>query len=170
MKEDLIFRLKQREEAAFEEVYNMYNKLVFFVIFKIVKDRELTNDLVQETFFTMHSKIDQYSGVGNFKYWLLQIAKNKAKNYVKKIVKEKELITSDNRIVDNIIDGSIDFEGFEKKLENLLDPVSKDIVISKILFDCTFKDIANSLELSESDVYRRYNKAISKIKDHIEIR
>ena len=63
--------------------------LVFFVIFKIVKDREASNDLVQETFFTMHNKIDQYSGVGNFKYWLLQIAKNKAKNYVKKIVKEK---------------------------------------------------------------------------------
>ena len=28
MKEDLIFRLKQKEEDAFEEVYNMYNKLL----------------------------------------------------------------------------------------------------------------------------------------------
>ena len=169
MIDNLVERIRKKDEKAFEEVYNLYNKIVAYVIFKIVEDNEVTKDIVQDTFLTMYNKIDQYSGKGNFKYWLLQIAKNKAKNYFKKMTKEKELLLENIEQIENEKYASIDIEGFIKKIEEILDPTSAEIVITKIVFDYTFDAISKKLNLSLSDVYRKYKKAINIIKDHIEI-
>ena len=76
-KNNLTEQIINKDESTFERIYSDYNKLVFYVIYQIVKDKEITKDLVQETFLSVYNKIDQYNG-GNFKYWVLQIAKNLA--------------------------------------------------------------------------------------------
>lgn len=169
MIEDLVKKIKNKDEKAFEEIYLQYNKIVSYVIFKIVEDNELTKDIVQDTFLTMYNKIDQYSGKGNFKYWLLQIAKNKAINYSKKLSKEKEILFENIDKLENEKLDSMDIEGFIEKIEDILDPTSAEIIVMKIIFDYTFNAISKKLNLSLSDVYRKYKKAIDIIKDHIEI-
>ena len=169
MIDSLIEQVKNKDEKAFEEIYELYNKIVSYVIYKIVEDNEATKDIVQETFLTMYNKIDQYSGKGNFKYWLLQIAKNKAKNYIKKVSKEKEIVLEELEKIASEKYDSMDIEGFIEKMEDILDPISAEIVITKIIFDYTYDAIAKKLDLSLSEVYRKYKKALDIIKEHIEI-
>lgn len=170
MEDNIIERLKRKDENAFNEIYKTYNKLVYYVIFKIVKDEEITKDLVQETFLTVYNKIDQYSGVGNFKYWLLQTAKNKAKNQLKKMSRENKIFILDEEMLDSIIDERLDINDFSLKIKKYIDDVSVDIIIARIFFDYTFDEIAKSMNMNINDVYHKYRVAIDKLKDHIEIK
>ena len=91
-KNNLVEQIINKDESTFDQIYSEYNKLVFYVIYQIVKDQEITKDLVQETFLTVYNKIDQYNG-GNFKYWILQIAKHLAINYHDRVInKEKNRV------------------------------------------------------------------------------
>ena len=94
----LIEGIIAKNEAAFDEIYNNYHKLVYFVILKIVKNRDDASDLTIDTFVKMYQKIGQYNG-GNFKYWLLQIAKHEALNFVERVASKQQNISLDENIV-----------------------------------------------------------------------
>ena len=79
----------ERNEHAFDLIYNEYYKLVYYVIFKIVGDHEVARDLSIDTFLTMYNKIEQHDMNKSFKYWLLTIAKNNGKLYSTLLHKNK---------------------------------------------------------------------------------
>ena len=169
MVDGLIERLKQKDETAFEEVYDMYYTIVFYVIDKVVKDKEGAKDIAQETFLTMFYKINQYNG-GNFKYWLLQIARNKALNYLSKVIREREKVEMKIAELENKIDLEFDFKTFSKEVEELLDSESSKIIINKLIFDYTFKEICEEMNLNMSAVYRKYQEGILKIQEAMGIK
>ena len=55
-KNNLVERIINKDESTFDQIYSEYNKLVFYVIYQIVKDQEITKDLVQETFLTVYNE------------------------------------------------------------------------------------------------------------------
>lgn len=167
MVDELIKRLRERDNDAFEEVYEMYNIIVFFVILQIVKDVEASHDITQETFLTMYNKIEQFSGEGNFKYWLLQIAKNKSKNYITKVKREREIVNN-NIIYYEENDEPMYEEDIIEKIKGILDPVSFEIINLKIFDNSTFSEISEKMNMNISSIYRRYNKAIEDLKEHFE--
>lgn len=165
----LIERLKQKDEVAFEEVYDMYYTIVFYVIDKIVKDKEGSRDVAQDTFLTMFYKIHQYNG-GNFKYWLLQIAKNKAINYLSQVIREREKVEMKIAELESKIDFEFDFKTFSEEVEEILDSESSKIIIDKLIFDYTFKEISEEMKLNMSAVYRKYQDGILKIQEAMGIK
>lgn len=169
MVDGLIVRLKQKDETAFEEVYEMYYTIVFYVIDKVIKDKEGAKDVAQDTFLTMFYKIHQYNG-GNFKYWLLQIAKNKAINYLSQVIREREKVEKKIVELENKIDLEFDFKTFSKEVEELLDPESSKIIINKLIFDYTFKEISEEMNLNMSAVYRKYQEGILRIQEAMGIK
>ena len=86
MENQMIKGLRQKSEEAFEECYYKYKDLVYYVIIKMTKNKELTEDLVQDTFIKMYQQIDKFDGK-YFKAWLLTIAKNLTINELKKQIK-----------------------------------------------------------------------------------
>ena len=99
----IVNQIKNKDDAAFEKIYNEYHQLVFYVIYQIVKDKEAALDLVQDTFLNVYSKIDQYDG-GNFKYWILSIAKNLALNYYNRVIKKEENVIHNDEMVESYED------------------------------------------------------------------
>lgn len=59
-----------------------YEKLVFTVCYQLVHDYHESQNLTQETFLAAYRHIDTYQGE-NYKPWLIRIASNKAKDYLK---------------------------------------------------------------------------------------
>lgn len=137
----LVNQIKLKDETAFETLYHEYHKIVFYVIYQIVKNQEVTKDLVQETFFTVYNKIDQYGG-GSLKYWIITIAKNIAINYYnRKIVKEQKIIR-DDEIVDNIIVEDYHSLGkYEELLDENFNPDEKNIIVYHVVFGYSYKEL-----------------------------
>lgn len=63
-------------EAAFRELVTRYERPVFSLVFRMVRDRETAEDLSQETFIKVLNNLDRYSPEFKFSSWLFKIANN----------------------------------------------------------------------------------------------
>ena len=92
---DLKSSSKQVMERAFNDIYQEYKLLVYFVSFDILKNQEDAKDITNETFmqfFINKNKIRNYKKI---KYYLLTTCKNLSINLLKKNNKYEQL---DNEI------------------------------------------------------------------------
>ena len=77
--ETLVQKFKQKDNAAFEKLYNMYAENICGVINTIVKNNDRANELCNDVFVKVWEKSDMYdSSKGRFFTWLLNISRNAA--------------------------------------------------------------------------------------------
>lgn len=81
-KQDLKYVTKNRE-IALEELMVLFGEELKRLIYLYVKDRAITEDLVQEVFVSIYLKLDSYNGDSSIKSWIYSIAINKCKDYLK---------------------------------------------------------------------------------------
>jgi RNA polymerase sigma-70 factor (ECF subfamily) len=65
-------------EAAYRELLRRYERPVYALIFRMVRDRELAEDLTQETFVKVLNALDRYRAEYKFSSWIFKIANNAA--------------------------------------------------------------------------------------------
>ena len=77
--ETLILKFQQKDEKAFEALYNMYSDSMHGVIFNIVRDNDIAEELMQDVFIKAWNNASSYSAEkGRFFTWILNIARNAA--------------------------------------------------------------------------------------------
>jgi RNA polymerase sigma-70 factor (ECF subfamily) len=79
----LIARLQRAEPAAVGEAYDQHHAAVRAFARRLVGDREEAEDLVHETFVTLPRAIQRYRGDANIRTFLISIAVNHAKHFVR---------------------------------------------------------------------------------------
>jgi RNA polymerase sigma-70 factor (ECF subfamily) len=80
----LIVRLQRRDPKALAELYDSYGRAAFGLVLRVVRDRAIAEDLVQETFLRVWNRahlIDSEKGA--LGPWLLAIARNRAIDYLR---------------------------------------------------------------------------------------
>ncbi len=161
MKDQQMIRLmKEHNEDAFEYCYYEYRQIVFFVIVKITKSRELAEEVLQDTFMKMYQSIGSFDG-RYFKAWLLTIAKNLALNEMKK--KTADVVYEDYLVIDELTSSQKTKE-LLVELESILDKTEYEVVILKTIYDMKQKEIAEYLNMPIGTVGWIYSKAIKKFK------
>jgi RNA polymerase sigma-70 factor (ECF subfamily) len=81
---NLAERLKRREPSVMGDLYDRYGKLVFSLIYRIVRDIGVAEDLVQETFLRVWNRAQGFDAErGALGSWLLAVARNRAIDYVR---------------------------------------------------------------------------------------
>jgi RNA polymerase sigma-70 factor (ECF subfamily) len=71
-------------EPAFRELLIRYERPIFSLIYRLVRDRELAEDLAQETFVRAFNAIASYNSSYKFSNWIFKIASNHTVNYLRK--------------------------------------------------------------------------------------
>ncbi len=66
------------KEAAYRELLRRYERPVFSLIYRMVRDRALAEDLAQETFIKVLNALDTYRPEFKFSSWVFKIANNAA--------------------------------------------------------------------------------------------
>lgn len=75
--EELLAQIYKKDSKAFTTLYDMYAKSLYGVIFNIIKDKEESEDLLQEVFVKIWKNIDSYNeSKGRFFTWIINIARN----------------------------------------------------------------------------------------------
>ncbi|HEX6576096.1 MAG TPA: sigma-70 family RNA polymerase sigma factor [Gemmatimonadaceae bacterium] len=72
----VVEQARKGSEAAYRELLARYERPVFSLIFRMVRDRETAEDLAQETFIKVLNNLDRYSPEFKFSSWLFKIANN----------------------------------------------------------------------------------------------
>ena len=81
---DVVVLAQQGQEAAFRELVRRYERPVFSLIYRMVRDRETAEDLAQETFIKVLNHIDRYRPEFKLSSWLFKIANNVAIDHLRK--------------------------------------------------------------------------------------
>jgi RNA polymerase sigma-70 factor (ECF subfamily) len=82
--EELARRLQRKEPQAMADLYDRFGRLAYSVIFAVVRDSSLTEDLVQETFLRVWNRAHAFeAGRGALGPWLLTIARNRAIDHIR---------------------------------------------------------------------------------------
>lgn len=74
----LVEAAKLGDRRAFSELSTRYARVVHQKIFRLIRNREDTEDLVQDTLLKAFKHIDQFRGTSRFSTWLIRIATNSA--------------------------------------------------------------------------------------------
>ena len=154
----LVSKYLKGDSFAFDDIYYETQASVYLSIKTYIKDCQVIEDLMQDTYVRVIQNITKYKIGTNFKAWVSCIARNIAINYYNK-EKRVELAEIDNP--------AFSVESTESKLDyylSFIDGIERDIVIYHIVLDMGFKDIAKILEIPQSTVFAKYKQAIEKIK------
>ena len=81
---DVVALAQQGRELAFRELVRRYERPVFSLVFRMVRDRETAEDLAQETFIKVLNHIDRYRPEFKLSSWLFKIANNVAIDHIRK--------------------------------------------------------------------------------------
>jgi RNA polymerase sigma-70 factor (ECF subfamily) len=71
-------------EMAFRELLGRYERPVFSLVYRMVRDRTLAEDLSQEAFIRAFNAIDSYKPRYKFSSWIFKIANNHTIDYLRK--------------------------------------------------------------------------------------
>ena len=69
---------REGQERAYRELVRRYQRPIFSLIYRMVRDRERAEDLTQETFVKVLNALDSYRPEYKFSSWIFKIANNAA--------------------------------------------------------------------------------------------
>lgn len=161
----LIKELKQNSAKAFKQVYHQYYKLVYFNAYSILNNSEDAEDVMQNTFIKLMKNIEAINDDSNLKQLLSKMSKNEAIDLYRKKVNRKEVYDESlmNSLKSN--DNKNDFD-LIITLNNLLEKSEAEIVVKKIVYDYSFKEIALEANNSIGIIQAKYYKALEKLKSY----
>lgn len=106
-------------EKAIDDIYEKYADFVYRYIFLLVHNKEIAEDLTQETFIKVFQNYHQFHQLSNLNTWVIKIAKNTTYDYFRK-TKWTSLFTNDYDSTDSIISPSTEEKVLKKtELETL---------------------------------------------------
>lgn len=90
---ELVTFARSGSEKAYRELLDRYQRPVFSLVYRMVRDRELSEDLAQETFVKVFNHLDSYNPKYKFSSWIFKIASNLAIDHLRR--KELDTVSLD---------------------------------------------------------------------------
>lgn len=169
---NFIKRLKRKKEDALEYTYDKYIPLVKGIVFKVLdrfEDNGAVEECINDVFLAVWNNSNKFEGdEKNFKNWICAIAKFKAVDYYRKLVKKSEDIIGSIDIEEkNTLEDEIMISENKKdimKLLSELEEMDKQIFIMKYFLGLKAEEIGDKLSISKAAVDSRIYRSKKKLK------
>ncbi len=168
--EELIYLLKNRDQPAFAYLYDNYSAALFGVIFKMLEDRELAEDVLQEAFIKIWNNFANYDSLkGRLFTWMMNLTRNLTIDTIRsKGYKKQSKIRNTENSVDNISNNANTAESFDalgiRKHLTLLKNDQKQIIDLAYFGGFTQEEISNTLGIPLGTVKTRMRTAIFELR------
>ena len=178
---ELIGKYLDGNQASLEKLIHRHKNKVFAYILMVVKDKQLADDIFQDTFIKVINTIraGSYKEEGKFIQWVMRIAHNLIIDYFRK---SKRIPVIDNnsedfdifdtiKFTDNSIEDRIITEQIHqdvRKLINFLPDEQKEVLFMRHYSEMSFKDIAEQTDVSINTALGRMRYALINLRKLIE--
>jgi len=168
------------DESALASLIERHQSKIYGFIYSKINDRDLSNDIFQDTFIKVIKtlKSQSYNEEGKFLPWVMRIAHNLVVDHFRKAKKmpfqrETEEYSIFNYMTDNSlnIEGQIISEQVETDLVKLLDELpadQKEVLVMRMYQDLSFKEIADLTGVSINTALGRMRYALLNLRKIIE--
>jgi RNA polymerase sigma-70 factor (ECF subfamily) len=169
--EALMLDIKKGNLDKASELYDLYSKRLYNYFVRISFDRDLSYDMMQDTFLRMIKYRISYQEEKPFKAWIYQIARNVFADSHKK-----------NRFVYTGLPLDMKYENHSEDIEETDDLVHRKNILEKSMLklpddyrevlvlsryeEMKYHDIANVMGISVSHVKVKVHRAIKKLREY----
>ena len=171
MDEDKILYRKflDGNKNAFEKIITKHKNNLIYFIFKYVKDKDIAEDIFQETAIYLMERKEVYDFKFSFKTFLYTIAKSRALNYLRdnknhlSIQDSKENIIIEEKMIEDIIFS----QELKTKLRNVLSKMKQEyqmVVYLTMIEELTYEETAKIMDKNVSQIKNLVHRARTKLK------
>lgn len=171
---ELIGRYLKGDHNSLERLIHRHQNRIYAYILMIVKDKDLADDLFQDTFIKVINTIraGSYNEEGKFLQWTMRIAHNLIIDHFRKSNRMPFFDNSKNEDFDifdtiNYTDKSVEDELITdqihkdvRRLIELLPPEQKEVLYMRHYAEMSFKDIADVTDVSINTALGRMRYAL----------
>lgn len=167
--------VRNGERAAFEKLYDMYSDAVYGILFQVVKKEEVAVDLLQDTFLKFWTNASSYNEEkGTIFTWLLNVARNKGIDYLRKQKRRKtDNIQEGDLVVDIKNDGqsssmNTNIIGMDTMIKDLDEDLQ--FVIKYLYFEgYTQSELADEFDIPLGTIKSRARKALKLLREYFNL-
>jgi RNA polymerase sigma-70 factor (ECF subfamily) len=173
---ELVKKSQLGDKSAFEELVKRHQDLVFSLSFKLTGNRELANDVAQESFIRAWKAIEKFRGDSTFGTWIYRITVNTAwtlrkkakKHYSLNIEDTQEPVVIDEKKDPELVAINSDLSVVLRKALNQIPLEQRIIVELKNIEGRSHKEIADYLDISVTAAKVRLHRAHQKLRNILE--
>lgn len=185
-RERLLELIRVDQRAAFDEIFEKYNSMVFHLAYRILGDREEALDVSQEIFLTIFRKMNRFRGDSSVKTWIYRIAVNRASNRFRwwNCIRRRGTVSLDEHLSkekDFVLSQTLEAGGDspeeslllrERRAElqnSLLQlPLNQRVaVVMRDLDGMSYEEIAGATQVSLGTVKSRISRGREELKRHL---
>jgi RNA polymerase sigma-70 factor (ECF subfamily) len=170
----LVQRIRDGDPDALRVVVERYQERIFALIFGIVRDAHEVEDVAQEVFLKVYTRIRAFDERSQFFTWLYRVAVNAAKDHVKKRIRRPAVALDE---ADSLAGGGEDPESHAARGETsrlvreAIDALPlryREVLALRELEGLSYDEIASVLGISIGTVESRLHRARSRLKRKLE--
>lgn len=176
LREELrVIELSKVNPKHFEFIYMSHFASIYSYIKSAVADKSIAADLTQDVFYSALRNLGKFKHIEfGIRPWLFGIANNALRMFFRKTKKVMYLPLDDIKL-DEFHDGNQEYELKERrdivaKFLSQLSIEEQEFIQLRFVAECSFKEIAISMELSEEACKMRFYRLLEKIRKQIIIR
>ena len=170
---DAISRLMAGDESAFTSVYELYSEKVYRLAFRFLKDREKSEEIVQEAFINLWLSREKLDAEGNLWLYLYVISKRLSLNALRQIGKSSHLVEkllAQISELQNPPEEAVlahDLEHYAGEIIGKLPPQQQLVFKLSRVEGLSHKEIAEQLHISPNTVKNHLVEALKTLKSHL---
>lgn len=163
-------------QRQIKEIIDLYGDYLLRIAYTYVKDNRIAEEILQDVIFTYYRKQKDYRGDASLKTYLTRITINRCYDYLRSWKSKRETLLETIFVHGNTKSIESKYIEKEEKMEITRTVLTLKVKLREVILlyyyaEHTTKEIADLLELPESTIKSRLQKARSVLKeklDHIE--
>jgi RNA polymerase sigma factor (sigma-70 family) len=170
--DDLLRAFLLGDETAFSRLVEKYQKRIYRLAFRLVRDHDVAEDIAQETFVLFYEKARKFKGKCELYTWLYRITVNLYKSYVRSH-KGREMVPLSEapEILVSSAASSLSKASAKERLERVIEIVEclprkqRMVFLLRAGEELPFKEIGMILGCSQNAAVVNYHLAVKKIRE-----
>ncbi len=163
-----VVKMKNGNLEVFNAFYEECKKSIFYNIFALTKNHEISEDLLHDTFVKFLNEVSKVDVNKSISGYLMVMSRNLTLDYFKKHNRIEEI--EDDSLIpsDNDSSNSIDQEILLNRIKKILNDKEFEVFVLHVLDDLSFKEIAKLRHRPLGTTLYQYNSAIKKLQEELE--
>jgi RNA polymerase sigma-70 factor (ECF subfamily) len=173
--EGLIVKAQEDDLYSFDLLVKKYQKKIYFLAYRMVKNHDAADDVAQKTFINAYSSIKSFKLGYSFYTWLYRICMNLSINYLRR----RKFVISESQFEEEVSPLEKETESEdplsllvqkeqERKVEQAIDslpPKYKTVFVLRVYEDLSYEEIAQTLKISLGTVMSRLFRARERLQE-----
>ena len=168
--EGLLARIAEGDREAFAELYRQTDRTVYAFALSLLKDREEAKDVMHDAYLNIFTAAKNYVPMGKPLAWIFTIVRNLA------LMKLRERKRAGGELPEGLSESSTEEKTDQLVTERMVLEVAlerlgeeeRQIVLLHAVSGLRHREIAQLMELPLSTVLSRYQRALGKLRKHME--